>query len=77
MYFREDPTALIISIIGKSIWAINVVKKGQEVTLHTEGKVAYSLWLEGSMLEPASQQLAELAKFPGHACYSLNTFSRV
>lgn len=69
MYLWDNPTALIIT--WKSIWAINAVSK--ECVLNHQGKVAYFLELEGSMLKTVSQQLAELVKFPRPAWISLNT----
>lgn len=38
--------------------------KGHEVALGLMGIVAYFLWLERSELEPTSQELDRLAKFP-------------
>lgn len=34
MYLRDDPTALIISDIGKSIWAMNVLSESHEDVLN-------------------------------------------
>lgn len=73
MYLRDNPAALIVSNIQKSIWTINVARRCHEVILNLKGKVVYFLWLDGSRLEPMSQQLAELVKFPSPGCFPLNT----
>ena len=78
MYLRDNPGALIISNMPKSILAINVVRKGCVFSL--QGKVVYSYgWVGeevwgggGSILESMSHSSwFELVKFPQpRVCFS-------